>query len=184
MGREQRRKEAKRNGKNIKEIKKNEEKNEIKGLDVLKITIIVLGLLGILYLVLAIFVTKELDLSTKKDSEEETTESASSVSGAILAENTFNQSGDNYYVLFYNFEDEDETNLASSVSSNLTDKKIYKVNTNDGLNSNFVTKDTSNPNAKSKEELKIKSPTLITVSADSISEYIEGTDNIKSYLNK
>ena len=184
MGREQRRKEAKRNGQNIKEIKKEEENTEINGFGILKITIIVLGLLGILYLVLAIFVTKELDLSTDKEDNSETTESASSVSGAILAKTIFEQSGDNYYVLFYNFDDEDESSLASSVSNSLTDKKVYKVNTNDGLNSNYVTNDTSNPNAKNLNDLKVKSPTLIVVSADSISSYIEGTDKINAYLTK
>ena len=185
MGREQRRREAKRSGKNINEIKKEEEKNVIDKGNVVKVTIIVIAILAILYLILAIFVTKELDLSTKKNKNSESTSTeSSSVTDAILASAIFNQSGEDYYVLFYDFNDDDEKDLANTVSSSLTDKKVYKVDSGSGLNSNYITKDSSNPDAKSLSELKVKSPTLITVSADTISNYVEGIDKIKEYINK
>lgn len=184
MGREQKRREAKRNGKNINEIKKEEEKNVIDKGNIVKITIIVIAILAILYLILAIFVTKELNLSTRKNKDSESTNTeTTSVTDAILASAIFDQSGEEYYVLFYDFNDDDEKDLANSVSGNLTDKKVYKVDSGSGLNSNYVTEDGSNPDAKTLSELKVKSPTLIIINADTISNYIEGIDNIKEYIN-
>lgn len=183
MGREQRRKEAKRNGTNIKEVKENKELNSgVEKMSALKITIVVVILFVILYLILAIFVTKELDLSTKKD-EDTNEETTQSVSNAILASATFKQSDETYYVFFYGFDDEDDTKLSSSVTSGLTDYKVYKVDTDSGLNKNYVS-DTSNPNVTSISDLKVKSPTLMLISADNVEEYIEGKDNIEAYLAK
>ena len=67
MGRELRRKEAKKNKINYKNYDNNPEMSGVETSSAVKITIIVVALLAILYLILAIFVTKELDLSTKKD---------------------------------------------------------------------------------------------------------------------
>lgn len=182
MGRELKRKEAKRTGKNIKEIKEEELNTGVEKLTAVKIGIVVISLFILLYLILAIFVTKELDLTT--DKEEETNETQpTSVSNAILASSTFEQSAETYYVFFYGFEDEDTSNLASDVTSKLTDYPVYKVDTDSGLNKNYVS-DTSNKDVTSVDNLKVKSPTLIKISADKVTEYVEGTDGIEAYLEK
>ena len=180
MGRELKRKEAKRNGTNIKKI--NTTTDSIEGKSALKITLIVVCSLILLYLIIAIFVTKELDLSTGDENTTENT-NTTSVSNAILAASTFKQSEETYYVFFYGFNNEDDASIASSVSSNLTDYKVYKVDTDSSLNQNYVS-DTSNPNVTSIENLKVTSPTLIQISADKVTEYIEGEDNIEAYLAK
>ena len=48
--------------------------------------------------------------------------------------------------------------------------KVYKVNTKDGFNSNYVSEET-NKDATSIEELKVKALTLIKVENGSIVEY-------------
>jgi len=183
MGRELKRKEAKRNRKNVKEIKEEQELNTgVEKISLIKIGIVVISLFILLYLILAIFVTKELDLTRDKDEETQETE-PSSVSNAILASSTFSQSDETYYVFFYGFEDKDVANLASSVTSDITDYPVYKVDTDSGLNKNYVS-DISNSNVTSIENLKVKSPTLIQISADKVTKYIEGTDKIEAYLEK
>lgn len=179
MGREQRRKEAKRNKTNIKE---NPELNSgVEKMSALKIGICVIVIFVFLYFILAIFVTKEIDFSSNKESD--TQNSSTSVSNSILASSIFKQSEESYYVLFYGFNNDDDREVSSSVTSNLTDYKVYKVDTDSGLNKNYVS-DESNPKATSISDLKVKDPTLIFIEADSISEYIEGEDNILAYLEK
>ncbi len=181
MGRELKRKEAKRNKTNLKKLTENNELNSgVEAIPALKITLAVVALFILLYLILAIFVTKELDLSTNKDSSE-TDSSTSTVSNAILASATFKQGAETYYVLFYGFDDEDDAEIASSVTSNITDYTVYKVDTDSGLNKNYVS-ETTNPNVTSIDNLKVKSPTLILISADSVTEYIEGEESIEAYL--
>lgn len=182
MGRELRRKEAKKNGNNIKETNNNNIDTGVEKFSLIKITIVVLSLLALLYLILAIFVTKELDLSTDKEAESEN-EQQEKVSNAILASSTFNQSEETYYVLFYGFKDEEEMELATTVTNSVTDNKLYKVDTESGLNKNYVS-DKSNPNVTSISDLKVKSPTLIKLSADKVTLYVEGIEKIEEYLSK
>lgn len=182
MGREQRRKEAKKNKTNIKEMN-NDIDSGVETYSLIKITIIVVALLAILYLVLAIFVTKELDLSTEKDKTSETNSEQQNINNAILASSTFKQSDETYYVFFYGFNDEEQQEIVNSVLNKLTDQKVYKVDTDSGLNKNYVS-DISNPNVTSIDNLKVKSPTLIQISADKVSQYIEGKEKIEAYLTK
>ena len=180
MGRELRRKEAKKNKINYKNYDNNPEMSGVETSSAVKITIIVVALLAILYLILAIFVTKELDLSTKKGEKTAEENNASSVSNAILASEVFNQSDETYYVLFYGFNNDDEKDISDTVTSKLTDYKVYKVDTESGFNKSYVS-DTSNQNPTSIEDLKVKSPTLIQISADNVTKYVEGKENIEAY---
>lgn len=181
MGRELKRKEAKRNGTNVKKAS-DEIDTGIETLPLVKLTIIVVSILAILYLFLAIFVTDELDLSTEKEEETENTNDEGG-NNTILASSIFKQSGETYYVFFYDFKNKEEVMTASSVSYGITDHIVYTVDTGSGLNKNYVS-DTSNPNVTSIENLKVKSPTLIKISADKVTLYLEGTEQIKSYLTK
>ena len=130
MGRELRRKQAKREGKSL----KNEEIKEEYNVKKIVITcVIVLVSIGLVYLISALFITKELDWFSK----EEVKENTSGVENSILASAIFKQKEDEYYVYFYDFN-EDNNMYKNIVSSKLSSKKVYNVDTSSGLNSNYV----------------------------------------------
>ena len=172
MGRELRRKQAKREGKSL---QKEEvvEKNQIKQL--ISITIVLVVIIGLIYLISALFVTKELDWFDKNDD----TTIPTLATNTILASEIFKQSEEEYYVYFYDYKDED-TDITSHITSKLSSSKVYKVDTSNGLNNNYVSEE-SNKKAKNLDELKVKAPTLIKINGEKISAYYEG-DEIKDKL--
>lgn len=180
MGREMRRREEKKNKKVL------EKKQEVLDTTVSKVTVIklvgaIVLILLVLYYVLAVFITKELDVSGGNDSASSEIDSVSSgVSNKILASGIFNQKEESYYVYFYDFTDEDES--ISSAISGKSDWKIYRVDTSNSLNSKFVTEEAGNANVTGLEDLKVKNPTLIQVSADKVIAYYEGSTNILNFL--
>lgn len=176
MGRELRRKDAKKNGRNLKEIKDIEKVDWKRYILVFSIIII---FFVVLYFILAIFVTKEIDLSKNKDNDNTVTESASGVSGAILASNIFKQKEDIYYVYFYDFEEQDSS-VSNSITSNLSSDVVYKVNTKDSMNSRYVSSE-SNKNATSLEDLKVVNPTLLKIENGNITMFLSGEEEIIDY---
>ena len=175
MGRELRRKQAKKEGKSL-EREEIIETNQIKKFII--ITLAVVAIVGIIYLISGLFITKEIKWFNK---EETNTETDKSVANTILASAIFNQSEEEYYVYFYNFnEEEKDSAITSLVDSALSSSKVYKVNTNSALNTNYVA-ETSNKAAKTLAELKVVAPTLIKISGDKITEYYE-KDEIKNKL--
>ena len=169
MGRELRRKQAKREGKSL---QKEEivEKNQIKQL--ISITIVLVVIIGLIYLISALFVTKELDWFDKKDD----TTIPTLATNTILASEIFKQSEEEYYVYFYDYKDED-ADISSHITSKLSSSKVYKVDTNNGLNNKYVSEE-SNKQAKNLDELKVKAPTLIKINGEKISAYYEGDEII------
>jgi hypothetical protein len=164
VGRELRRKQAKREGKML----KNEEIKEEYNVKKIVITcVIVLVSIGLVYLISALFITKELDWFSKK----EVKENASSVENSILASAIFKQKEDEYYVYFYDFN-EDNNMYKNIVSSKLSSKKVYNVDTSSGLNSNYVS-DVSNKKATGLDDLKVINDTVIKIVGDTIVEYYE-----------
>lgn len=164
MGRELRRKQAKREGKSL----KNEEIKEKYNVKKIVITcVIVLVSIGFVYLISALFITKELDWFSK----EEVKENTSSVGNSILASAIFKQKEDEYYVYFYDFN-EDNNMYKNIVSSKLSSKKVYNVDTSSGLNSNYVS-DVSNKKATGLDDLKVINDTVIKIVGDTIVEYYE-----------
>lgn len=164
MGRELRRKQAKREGKSL----KNEEIKEEYNVKKIVITcVIVLVSIGLVYLISALFITKELDWFSK----EEVKENTSSVGNSILASAIFKQKEDEYYVYFYDFN-EDNNMYKNIVSSKLSSKKVYNVDTSSGLNSNYVS-DVSNKKATGLDDLKVVNDTVIKIVGDTIVEYYE-----------
>lgn len=164
MGRELRRKQAKREGKSL----KNEEiKVEYNVKKIVITCVIVLVSIGLVYLISALFITKELDWFSK----EEVKENTSSVENSILASAIFKQKEDEYYVYFYDFN-EDNNMYKNIVSSKLSSKKVYNVDTSSGLNSNYVS-DVSNKKATGLDDLKVINDTVIKIVGDTIVEYYE-----------
>ena len=164
MGRELRRKQAKREGKSL----KNEEIKEEYNVKKIVITcVIFLVSIGLVYLISALFITKELDWFSK----EEVKENTSGVENSILASAIFKQKEDEYYVYFYDFN-EDNNMYKNIVSSKLSSKKVYNVDTSSGLNSNYVS-DVSNKKATGLDDLKVINDTVIKIVGDTIVEYYE-----------
>lgn len=164
MGRELRRKQAKREGKSL----KNEEIKEEYNVKKIVITcVIVLVSIGLVYLISALFITKELDWFSK----EEVKDNTSGVENSILASAIFKQKEDEYYVYFYDFN-EDNNMYKNIVSSKLSSKKVYNVDTSSGLNSNYVS-DVSNKKATGLDDLKVVNDTVIKIVGDTIVEYYE-----------
>ena len=184
MGREQRRREEKRN-KYRKDVEKQEELDtSIKGTTILKVASSIILILLVVYYIMAVFITKEIDIS-EKNNDMNATDTASvnkSVSNKIIAQNIFNQKEDTYYVYCYDFSDEDE-GVAQAING-ASNQTIYRLNTKDGLNSKYVTEESGNKNATSLEELKLVNPTLLVIQADKIVGYYEGRNDIMSFLSQ
>lgn len=164
MGRELRRKQAKREGKSL---KSEEIKVEYNVKKIVITCVIVLVSIGLVYLISALFITKELDWFSK----EEVKENTSGVENSILASAIFKQKEDEYYVYFYDFN-EDNNMYKNIVSSKLSSKKVYNVDTSSGLNSNYVS-DVSNKKATGLDDLKVVNDTVIKIVGDTIVEYYE-----------
>lgn len=164
MGRELRRKQAKREGKSL---KSEEIKVEYNVKKIVITCVIVLVSIGLVYLISALFITKELDWFSK----EEVKENTSGVENSILASAIFKQKEDEYYVYFYDFN-EDNNMYQNIVSSKLSSKKVYNVDTSSGLNSNYVS-DVSNKKATGLDDLKVVNDTVIKIVGDTIVEYYE-----------
>ena len=174
MGRELRRKQAKREGKSLK-VEKIDESNSLT--KYLKIIIGLIIVITLVYLLSATFITKEINWSNilKKDTANNET---ANVKNSILASAIFKQSEEEYYVYFYDFNDED-SNISSIIESKLSDSKVYYVDTSSALNSKYVS-DKSNKNAQKLEDLKVISPTVIKISGDAIVKYYEKNEIINN----
>ena len=169
MGRELRRKQAKREGKSLqKEITK--ENNQIKNF--IKITLLLVFIICVIYLIAALFITKEVYWFNKKETDN------TLVTNTILASETFKQKEEEYYVYFYDYNEED-SEIASAISSKLSSQKVYKVDTNSALNNNYVS-EISNKSAKKLEDLKVKASTVIKISGDEIVAYYEDKEIINN----
>ena len=180
MGRELKRKQAKKAGIVLKEEQINKEESPYSDIYKLLKTFGVLLLIVLaVHFITALVITKEIEWFKEKNKEEEKIQG---IENSILAKNIFEQKEEEYYVYFYDFDEEDGA-LTNQVKSFLADKKVYIVDTADGFNSNYVTEEeTGNSSATSLEELKVINPTLINVSGDVISGYYENKDNIENYL--
>ena len=176
MGRELRRKQAKKEGKSLKNENITEDYNLTK---FVKVSVIVILSAVFLYLVSAIFITKEINLFGKNNTTNTTNQT---VSNAILAKSIFNQSEESYYVYFYDFN-ESNNNINTIVSSKLSESKVYRVDTSSSFNSKYVS-DTSNRSATTLDDLKVVKDTLIKIEGDAITMYLEGEEEITNNLNK
>lgn len=163
MGREIRRKQAKKEGKSLKpEI--TVEENQIRKL--IRITLLLVFIICVIYLISALFITKELDWFKDDTKENETL-----VKNTILASEIFKQSEEEYYVYFYDYKDED-SQMSSTISSKLSSSKVYKVDTGSALNNKYVSEE-SNKSAKNLNDLKVKAPTVIKITGETITAYYE-----------
>lgn len=176
MGRELKRKQAKREGKNVKEAQeKVTEKKELSPKTFLTILGVILLFLVFLFLITGIFVTK--DIKWFEDKKEDVEENSNAISNKILAKDSLRQQEEDYYVYYYDPSDEDNT--VSSIIAMLSEK-VYRVDLSDEFNSNFIGEESGI--VGSIEDLKVSIPTVIKVSGEKIVEFYAGTEKIQANL--
>ena len=169
MGRELRRKQAKKEGKSL-QSNNNIEPPKVEFKKYLIIIGILLLVFVSIYLISGLFITKEIKWFNKdKDNKVETNTNES-----ILASAIFKQSEEEYYVYFYDFT-KPEISIENAVNTKLNGQKVYRVDTSSALNSNYVS-ESSNKSAKTLEDLKVVSNTVIKISGNTIVEYYEGKE--------
>lgn len=166
--------------KNIKkEIEVKDGNGEVKSL--LLITISVLLFLGLFYLLTVVILG---DKSENKKDEVKTAEVEIQFD-EVLVGSSFSIKDEEYFVLYYEFENEDiNTELSSLVSNYRMSKEspyLYVVNMSNALNSSAIS-DKSKKDAQKSSELKINGPTLIKFENGKIDGYIEGIDDITDEL--
>lgn len=173
MGRELKRKQAKRDGKNVKEA---QNKNKEKPMSP-KTFIVILIMLAIffvaLYILTGLFITKEIKWFSKN--EEDT---PLEIENKILASETLNQMEEVYYVFYYDTTEE-EDDLTNDLYALI--EKVYRVDLNDDFNSNYI----GEPSGvvKKLKDLKVSSPTLVKVESGKIKEFYSGADKIRKALD-
>ena len=139
MGRELRRKEAKRNGKNVRDIQKLSKEKPMTMKQFITIIVVLLVFFVILYILTGIFITKDIKWFDKKDT---TTDNVSTISNKILGVDSLRQSEEEYYVYYY-----DTTNENSDVTSTINSltTKVYKVDLHDAFNARYIRIKSSRP---------------------------------------
>ena len=96
---------------------------------------------------------------------------------------SFNQSEDDYYVIYYDSTDEYSTisSLISSYQLNNTDTKLYSVDLANGMNKRYVTD--GEIVTDSADSLSVKDNTLIRFNNGEVSEVITDLTEITNILN-
>ncbi len=149
---------------------------------VMTIGIVLLSLV-ILYLFIGIFITKTITFGNNETEEEET---ISIDTSTILASQIFDQREDEYYVLIYNPNDKvkDLSSFLTIYSGKENAITVYKVDSSKKFNSNYIVTKDSNKNPTSINDLKIISPTLIKITSKTVTEYVEGFEEVKNVFKK
>lgn len=101
----------------------------------------------------------------------------------ILAGESFNQSEDEYYVIYYDSSNEYSviSSLISSYQLNNSDTKLYSVDLADGMNKKYVTD--GNIVTDNASSLRVKDTTLLKFNNGEVSEVITDTNEITNFLN-
>lgn len=132
------------------------------------------------YLV-TLYITRDEDAS--KDKEDTTTNISYE---KIIGGKSFSIEDGDYYVLFYDNSNDEESSTYSELYNNYKMKEehlnIYYVDLSSAFNNNIVTTDESNKNPSNASELKVNGPTLIHFSNHTVVDYIEGEESIRSNL--
>ena len=174
MGRELKRKEAKRIGKNVKEVNKLEKDNSITTKSFIIIMIVLIVLFSLTYLFTGIFATKDIKWFSKNNQVEE--DDTTNIRNRILASDSLKQIDDEYYVYYYDSTKEDSE--VTSVVDRLSDT-VYRVDLHDDFNSNFIGEPSGIVNTI--DDLKVSNPTVIKVSLEKIISFYSG-EEIKTSL--
>ncbi len=147
--------------------------------------VMVAGIIIVIFCVfywITFFITNK---DNKKEDEGNTNEVSVSYENIVLGR-SFSMGDGEYYVLYYDKNNEEisstYSSLVSGYGAGVDSVPLYVVNMGDALNS-FAVSDSGNNAAKDASELKINGPTLIKFNGGAISEYIEGEEGITSKLS-
>lgn len=137
---------------------------------------VVLVIILLFYLLTIVINNKNRKLNTKEPEATETTIQYLE----ILGDNTFTMPPNEYFVLFYDFEDPEAVYLDYLFNqyAGLENQYIYKVNLGSKINEKFVTNDKSNSKASKASELKINGTTLIKIKKGKNVGYTEGVAQV------
>ena len=154
--------------------KKNGLPSEVKKIIIIIVVAVVL-LVGMYFLTTVI-------LNKDSDDNSKITENAIQYD-EILAGESFNQSEDEYYVIYYDSSNEYSviSSLISSYQLNNSDTKLYSVDLADGMNKKYVTD--GNIVTDNASSLRVKDTTLLKFNNGEVSEVITDTNEITSFLN-
>lgn len=161
-----------KNKSNLKKIEKQNtgETNEVKTLIKIFVGVVIFFVLA--YLLMGI-ITGDIKLGKENKEVEIQYEE-------ILAERTFKQKDNDYFVAFYNLSDEDALLDALLQDLGYTEK-VYKVNLDKKFNSTYIGKVNNKPT--SLDNLKVNSPTLIRITNGKAKKVVNGIDSIKKYIS-
>ncbi len=176
MGRELKRKQAKREGKNVREAQKKNRDKPLSMRTFIIILIVLLVFFVLLYLLTGIFITKDIKWFNKDNETEEDTQN---IEDRILAVDSLRQYDHEYYVYYYDPSEEksEVTNITYTLTS-----YVYRVDLSDDFNSNFV----GEPSGivENINDLKVANPTIIKVNDGKISAFYSGTLEITTALGE
>ena len=102
----------------------------------------------------------------------------------ILAEMTFKQKEDDYFVMYYEFDSNEAILLEAYQSGLQSTGTVYKVDLNKNFNKNYITDGNPKTNPSKLSELKVKNPTLIRIKNKKAVNLVVGSTNIKNYIAK
>ena len=135
----------------------------------------------LVFYLLTVYLTNRGDTSSTSTSVGEGTISYTD----IMAGRSFSMPENEYLVVYYDRENTEVlTTLSLAVSGYRAKEEhltIYTVDMSNSFNKGYVSEE-GNPSVANVSELKINGPTLIHFKDGSVSEYIEGQDNVASYL--
>jgi hypothetical protein len=104
----------------------------------------------------------------------------------ILIGTSFTQKEAEYYVLMYNYENDDNAttyqSYVSSYEQTDTALKIYYANLNVSLNKIYIS-DNVNYNPTKASEVRVSDATIIKISNGQLSLFITGKEKVLSYLS-
>lgn len=103
----------------------------------------------------------------------------------IMAGRSFSMPEKEYLVVYYDREDAEVLSSLSLAVSGYRSKEehltIYTVDMSSSFNKGYISEE-SNSSVSNVSELKINGPTLIHFKDGSVSEYVEGKDQVVGYL--
>lgn len=108
----------------------------------------------------------------------------------ILMGETFEKKDSEYMIMYYDFEDKLYSGLYSALLENYNsvnkDVPMYKVDLSTNFSKKYMAKEeeSSNTTPTGISNLKIKGATIIRIKNKQVVKYIEGKDNIKTYIEE
>lgn len=145
-------------------------------------TVAIIVIIFCAFYFLTLFLTNRDNSSSSTNTSKDTSISYSN----IIAGRSFSMPEDEYLVLYYDFSDTTLTSSLNTMTNTYISKDshltVYYVDMSDALNKKYVSEN-SNTSPVSVSDLAINGPTVIHFVNGSVTEYIEGEEEIKNYFN-